>query len=272
MMPGTTALPEPGTTGPDGTTSTTGPGETDSLGQTTADVTSMTSGPVLDAGPPASECDLWTNDCPPGKKCASASSDGIWWDHSVCVDLVPMPDGVGDECMVFGAPMSGQDSCGPHEMCWFVDPVSLFGTCIAMCTGSVRDPICPPSSTCHLGGDHLITCLPDCDPLDPDSCPGDDLCVFLSPMPAQFVCAVDMSEESGFAFDPCEFANVCKPGLGCVESEMVPGCDLASTGCCVPFCDVNAPNTCPGQGFECVALFAPGEVPGKDHLGRCTAP
>ncbi|WAS90614.1 hypothetical protein [Nannocystis punicea] len=261
----TTGVPEPIPSTSEVTAAATGPVETDGGGQTFV--------VVPDAGGPTPNCDLWQNDCPAGQKCASASDDGVAWNHSRCVDIVPNPGDVGQPCQVFGSLMSGEDTCGAHRMCWDVDPVSLTGTCIAMCTGSERDPICPSESSCEIGFDgNLIPCVPGCDPLDPETCREGSVCVFLSPEPVQFVCAGDASEDAGHAFDPCEFANVCKPGLGCLEIELVPFCDPNFIGCCIPFCDVFAPNTCPGQGLECVPLFAPGEVPGKEHLGRCLPP
>ena len=40
-----------------------------------------------------------------------------------------------------------------------------------------------------------------------------------------------------------------------------------------PFCDITLPNTCPGQGQECVAWYDPGEAPpGYDNIGACVLP
>ncbi|MCY1060131.1 hypothetical protein [Nannocystis sp. SCPEA4] len=253
----------------------TDPGDTETFGATFGPMTGV--GDILppDAGAPSFGCDLWNNDCPAGQKCASFSQSGEAWDGSRCVDIAPNPGGLGDPCSVADHVFSGQDTCGEHMMCWEVDEQTLTGTCIAMCTGSEFDPSCPAETSCVIANDGaLIACIPDCDPLDPDTC-GEDLCVFLPGEdggPPQFFCVVDAGEDPGQALDPCEFLNVCDPTLICVESVLVPQCDQTFLGCCIPFCDVTEPNICAALGLECVPLFAQGEAPGKETLGTCMPP
>jgi hypothetical protein len=74
--------------------------------------------------------------------------------------------------------------------------------------------------------------------------------------------------------DPCEFVNVCHPGLCCINADSVAGCQ-GSLGCCTPFCDTTAPNACPGmaEGEECVPYWAEGEGPPEyEHVGVCALP
>ena len=44
-------------------------------------------------------------------------------------------------------------------------------------------------------------------------------------------------------------------------------------GCCLPYCDLDLPNTCPGQGLQCVPWYEPGEAPpGLEDVGVCHLP
>jgi hypothetical protein len=86
-----------------------------------------------------------------------------------------------------------------------------------------------------------------------------------------FVCAPDASGEMGAYGDPCEYLNVCDPGLACIPPEFVPGCSAA--GCCSPFCYLGQPNNCPGATQLCIPWFEPGQSPpGYEHVGVCGIP
>ncbi|MFY0532131.1 hypothetical protein [Nannocystis pusilla] len=88
-----------------------------------------------------------------------------------------------------------------------------------------------------------------------------------------FLCVLDASGDEGQAFDGCEFANACDPGLSCLDPELAVECDPMSTGCCVPFCDISAPNTCPGQGQECISWYEDvPALPGLENVGVCSLP
>lgn len=127
---------------------------------------------------------------------------------------------------------------------------------------------CPPGLDCTFTGDSVVNlCFPYCDPLSQD-CPGDDLCI---PDGESFSCALDASGEAGLYGDPCEYANACKPGLYCLDSEHVEGCQAAA--CCTPFCDTSRPLMCPGATQECIPWYEEGMAPpGFEIVGICGVP
>ncbi|WAS99035.1 hypothetical protein [Nannocystis punicea] len=284
----TTGDPEPGTSGGTTTASTTAPGTTlppptttdpttafPTTGEPAPTTEALTTTPFLPAPDFSNpnECDPWIEDCPEGQKCMAWASDGgSSWNSTKCVDIVPDPDGLGEPCSVIGSPVSGEDTCGKHLQCFFADPDTLQGTCLAMCVGSPDNPDCEqPDATCALSGDGvLILCVPDCDPLAPDCGPG-EVCV--SNNGSNFTCVFDASGDEGQLFDPCEFINACDPGLACVNSELAGECDPDVFGCCLPHCDLTAPPSCPGAGQECLPWFEQGQAPpGHEDLGVCGLP
>ncbi|WP_434425069.1 hypothetical protein [Nannocystis pusilla] len=259
---------EPTTGAPDPVTSTTAAPDPGTTGDPPSDFITPPDGGPHDG------CDQWQQDCPEGQKCMPWSADGDnWWESLKCVDVVPDPDDVGEPCMVFGAPASGEDTCDLGQMCWNV--VDGVGTCVALCVGSPDVPTCAdPQSTCTLGGESVLAlCLPNCDPLKQD-CPGNDLCLPNPNDPANFLCVLDASGEEGQAFDPCEYMNACDPGLICVGPEFAGECDPAALGCCLPYCDNTLePTDCPGQGLQCLPWFDLGTAPPDlEKLGLCGLP
>ncbi|MCY0990771.1 hypothetical protein OV203_26740 [Nannocystis sp. ILAH1] len=277
---GTTSAPGTTTT----TTSATTPSPTSGPGD---DVTSTTTGvdpsgtdsdtadfiAPSDGGGIGVECDQWVQDCPEGQKCNAYSGDGDFsWESLKCVDVVPDPDGLYEPCEVFGSAVSGEDSCDVGLMCW--DVVDGEGTCIAYCTGSPDKPSCAdPDASCILNAEGVITlCLPKCDPLQQD-CPDGDVCIPNHIDSFGFICVVDASQDEGQALDPCEYANACDPGLYCLAPQLASECDPQFIGCCLPFCDTSLPNTCPGQGQECLSWWGDEPpAPGLENLGVCGLP
>ncbi|MDC0717923.1 ribulose phosphate epimerase [Nannocystis bainbridge] len=227
----------------------------------------------LDGGGLGNECDPFAQDCPVGQKCMPYSGDGDHaWESLKCVEVVSDPDGLYEPCEVFGSPVSGEDSCDVGQMCWDVE--DGVGTCVGLCTGSHDAPTCAdPSSTCHLSSDGVIAlCLKPCDPLLQD-CPGGDLCIPSPSNPGTFVCILDAGGEEGQALDPCEYANVCDPGLYCLDPALGAECDPQVIGCCLPFCDITLPNTCPGAGQECLPWWGDEPAPPVHaNLGVCSLP
>ncbi len=210
------------------------------------------------------ECDLWADDCPVGTKCMPWANDGgNSWNATRCTPLAEDPHEPGEPCTVEDSPVSGIDDCEARAMCWNVDPETNMGECVAFCSGSEANPICKGAcETCPLSGDGvLILCLPMCDPLE-QNCGEGQGCYGWSDV---FICVPDAGGEAGALLEPCEFTNVCDPGLMCLDSDMVPGCEGAS-GCCTPFCDALAEAPCPPElvGAECVPWFEDGQAP------RCT--
>jgi hypothetical protein len=260
------------------TDATTSPGTTSTTGTTGVDTsTDDSDGETFIQKPDGScfthctiECDVWAQDCPPGEKCMPWANDGgNSWNATRCSPVAADPDQPGEACTVEGNGVSGIDSCDIASMCWHVDPETGEGVCLAFCTGSENNPVCTdPETSCSIGAEGtLILCFPTCDPLAQDCPPGfgcwgiDD----------DFVCAPDAGGDTGAYGDPCEFLNVCDPGLACVNPDVVPGC--ASAGCCSPFCNVAAAENCPGEGQECIPWFDPESAPpGYENVGICGIP
>ena len=213
-------------------------------------------------------CDLWAQDCPAGTKCMLWANDGgSAWNATKCSPIDPDPDAVGEPCTVVGSGVSGIDSCDLGLMCWDVDPETNEGVCVAHCVGDSSDPKCLEPAH-HCVGRTVQLCLPSCCPVEQD-CEEGRACY---PAVDTFMCAPDASGESGAFGDPCEFLNVCDPGLFCTAPELVPGC--VGSGCCAPFCDLGS-ETCSDfhPDLECVPWFEEGEAPHLyEHTGACVVP
>jgi hypothetical protein len=217
------------------------------------------------------ECSVWDQDCPEGEKCMPWANDGgNSWNATRCSPVSPDPGQPGDPCTVEGSGVSGVDDCDVATMCWGVDPETNMGTCVAFCMCSENNPVCDdPTTACSIANEGtLILCLPTGDPLlqncmDGECCWGID---------DDFVCAPDAGGEMGAYGDPCEFLNVCDPGLFCANPDVVPGC--ASAGCCSEFCDLNdAAFMCSLPGQECTPWFEMGTAPPDlEHVGACALP
>jgi hypothetical protein len=231
--PPTTDPPDPTTTSPTSVTVTTTP---TTVSTVTTDVTftdsSFTEFTTFDPSDsdtetvfivfpdePPPECDIFAEDCPAGQKCMPFADQGAdTWNNLMCVPISPNARKPGDACTVEDSGVSGIDDCELHALCFDVDD-NLQGTCVAMCTGSAQDPVCPPDSSCTISnGGVLVLCLPTCDPLDINSCEPGDVCV---PSDDGFQCVFDASGGGGALFDECEFLNACDPGLLCVDPDGV---------------------------------------------------
>jgi hypothetical protein len=264
-----------------GSAGTTGTGTTGTTGTTGGTATTSgsggsTSGGFIqdpDGGAGTKECDVWTQDCPAGEKCMPWANDGgNSWNATKCSPVDPNPKQPGDPCTVEGSGVSGVDDCDKGAMCWDADAMTGMGTCVAFCTGSETDPMCPAGTGCVIANDGvLILCLPGCDPLTQD-CPNMDLCI-PNPSGDSFVCVLDASGMEGQVGDPCEYANACDPGLICANADAVPDC-MGTVGCCAEFCDVTNPMcTQMGAGAECTAYFEMGMAPpGYENVGVCILP
>jgi hypothetical protein len=232
-----------------------------------------------DGGYPGYECDTFLQDCPEGEKCMPWSNDGgSSWNAWKCTPIAPDPKDLGEPCTVEGSGVSGIDDCKEGAMCWDVDPETLEGYCIGFCLGSPDAPTCEdPCAVCIMYGDGVVNlCYASCDPVAQD-CPGGDLCV-PSAGGDGFVCVLDASGDEGQYKDPCEYVNVCDPGLLCADADFVPGC-LGSMGCCTPYCDLaNGNLDCPdtNQGVECVPWWEEGYEPDlpcvESEVGACVIP
>lgn len=248
-------------------------------GADTAD-TAQTTDPTEDggfvnadaAGPGCGEeCDIWNaDDCPAGEKCAAVGCEvgANSWDSNVCRE-VQGSAAVGDECMsTDGSAISGNDTCDKGSMCWNPDLDTGIGACVAFCGGSPDAPVCAAGSSC-ANWSALILCLPSCDPLAQDCELASDLCV---PNPAGdgYTCTLDASGDMAPYGTPCNYNNVCNPGLMCLGAAGVPEPECAAAaGCCSPMCSITASEPCPGAGQTCEAIFDP-QPPGYEDVGVCT--
>lgn len=258
----------PGTTAPEPTTGVA----TDA---TDSGVGTESSGSFItppDGGGGVKECDVWTQDCPPGQKCMPWADNGSSsWNATKCSPIDANPGKEGDPCTVEGSAVSGVDTCDVGLLCWYFDENNN-GSCIDMCKGTPDAPTCDSGQTCDVSNDGvLILCLETCDPLV-QSCPAGQICFWDGV--DQFICDFDASGDMGAYGDPCAYINVCDYGLYCATPESVPGCDNAD-GCCSSYCNVQEPNTCPGAdgGQECVPWYTEGMAPpGQENVGACAIP
>lgn len=263
-------------------TSTTSSGTTavdPTTGATTSGTTGTTGGcqgfictPDGGGGGGVMECDVWTQDCPPGQKCMPWADDGSGsWNATKCSPVDANPGQEGDPCTVEGSAVSGIDDCDVGLLCWYFDENNN-GSCIDMCKGTPDAPTCDMGQVCDVSNDGvLILCLNTCDPLITD-CPAGQIC-FAAQSGTDFICDFDASGEMGMYGDPCEYINVCDPGLFCADAAAVPGCE--ASGCCSPYCNLMEPNTCPGMamGQECVPWYPEGMAPpGQENIGACAVP
>ena len=216
------------------------------------------------------ECSLWEQDCPRGEKCMPWANDGgSAWNATRCSPIAENPAGVGEPCVVEGSGVSGIDDCELGAMCWYVDPETNEGTCVALCVGTPENPMCEqPATYCAQSSGPLALCLPTCNPLSPEDCHEGQTCI---PGFSDFTCAPIPGDTTGYG-EPCEFINECAPGLACLDGETV-GCEDAS--CCAAFCDLTAGNpnpSCPdaAMGQTCVPWYQDGKAPvGYENLGVC---
>ncbi|MEM7157062.1 MAG: ribulose phosphate epimerase [Myxococcota bacterium] len=253
-MPGaTSSAPEPADDGGDASTSSPGNGFIDDP----------------DGGGVGFECDPMVQDCPAGEKCMWWANDGgSAWNSTRCSPIYADPDEVGEPCEVEGNGVSGIDSCELGAMCWNLDPETNEGTCVGLCTGDESNPTCAdPSMICEGRGPYL--CLPTCCPIEQD-CPDGQACY---PVSHRFSCAPDASGDMGSFGDPCEFINVCNPGLLCIGAYAVPDCE-GSAGCCSAFCEVGS-SSCSllHPDLECMPWYEEDQAPpGLDTIGACAVP
>jgi hypothetical protein len=261
------------TSGTDDTTTSTG--DDAETGEDSSD--SGSSGGIIPDGGPGgmcgTECDIWAeDDCPTGEKCTSVACEigSNSWDSNRCRPIQGSA-AAGDECMYTdGSGVSGNDTCGEGSMCWNADADTGLGVCIAFCEGSQESPTCASGTFCAiLNEGTLPICLPGCDPLAQDCEGANEMCL-PDPSGQGYICALDASGDMAPYGTPCNYANVCNPGLLCVNPAGVPEAECASAGgCCSPMCSISAGEACPGTGQTCEPVFE-SQPPGFEDVGVCT--
>jgi hypothetical protein len=223
-----------------------------------------------DGGCLCSECDLFAQDCALGDKCMPWANDGgPYWNATRCSPVARKPGQLGAPCMVEGSEVSGIDDCDVGLMCLYVDPDTLQGTCVSMCTGNADAPICDEGLACGIDNDGtIVLCLPSCNPLLDDCDPG--TCI---PVDDDFVCFAD--GPAALPGEACGLPVDCAPGSTCLPAGTTGDCGVGNMHCCASFCDLSAPDpnaTClPGQ--TCTPWYRPGTVmPPLDAIGACLEP
>jgi hypothetical protein len=186
------------------------------------------------------------------------------------------PAQLDEPCAVAGDLGAGIDDCDSGLYCWDYDAEG-HGTCSAFCFGVHGDPKCPQKMECAaIAEAALDLCVRSCNPLMPD-CPAvNGVCIPHGHDPGVgdfFSCRNQYLDEihTGELNSPCYYASSCGNGLVCLHDEAAVECN--DVACCQPVCDTEAPNTCPGQGQECVAWYPPDLAPpGQENVGVCTIP
>lgn len=244
--------------------------DADATGETDASATDMTTGDPQEL----LNCDPWAQDCPDGFKCMAYTDEGDYFTGTKCTPVVPNGGVAGDECYADGGWATGVDDCALGYACWNINPETSIGGCVAQCTGTMDDFSCPdPEDICVFWVPGLAhVCLDTCDPFLQD-CPSDQVC---GPNWAsggqEFVCYLDWSFEKGQEFGACQGPNTCDPGLICWDPSQAVECDQNQGGCCLSYCDLDAPD-CGGAGAVCEPFYEAGTAPPQyANLGICGLP
>jgi hypothetical protein len=230
-------------------------------------------------------CDVWTQNCPRGTKCAWLVVDegsSPWeWD-TTCLPIDPNPKQLGEACEWA---FDGVDDCDLGLMCRGMDVPYEGGHCTALCEGSLQMPTCgPPNTVCASIEEGPSLCISTCHPLLQD-CNHLEACIpfgsfdwcsswadcFPMPESGTFACVPEGGLNEPGAY--CAFMNACSSGLFCLPTDLAecsegerPGNAL---GCCAAYCDLADP-ICPEGNTQCVALYEAGEAPlGYETVGAC---
>jgi len=196
-----------------------------------------------------------------------ANDGGASLNSTKCVPVVANPDLPGETCTAEDYGLSGVDTCDFGAVCVNVDYETGEGYCVSQCVGPYECPA--PGFHCQVVSSGVENfCFPACDPVLQDCAEG------LSCRPSlqgDFVCLWYWSGDGGGYGASCEYPNQCDPGLYCMNSEYIEGCQAA--GCCTPWCDTTKPNTCPGATQECIPWYEEGMgPPGFENVGICGIP
>lgn len=232
---------------------------------------------VLDMGKAPLSCDLITQACPEGQKCnpSGFGTGNPLTGEAICVPLEPLAKPLKTPCSLLGDYLDGTDDCELGAVC--VSNGDDTGECKKICVVDTDPAIfCEPEEECYDPGCLNCfwgLCTRPCDPREPESCPR-RLC--LPSGHTTFTCFPDQSRDEGQQGDPCEFLNVCDPGLLCLDGSQVFGCPEDTASCCSAFCSTDKPDPCPHQenGMKCVPWFAESEMPlpQQANLGICSLP
>ena len=212
------------------------------------------------------ECSTFAQDCLEGEKCMPWANDGgEEWNATRCSPIHSDPNLVGEPCTVEGSTYSGVDDCELGAKCFFVNPETNEGICVALCGGDPDDPVCDGINTCVANETEVLTvCVEECDPTA-EACSTGNQC---SPGLSRFLCTHHPPGAGAYG-ETCEPFG-CDAGLSCRDpAEVSPLCDGKAEGCCTTYCDVDgAP--CPEVEQSCEAYYGAGEAAeGSEHIGLC---
>lgn len=243
------------------------PGTTSSTSTTSA--TDDASGEMpSDLGP--TTCDTLFQDCPRGEKCAPFSKyiPGQW-DAVRCVPVQPVPDRVGEACVVLRGLYDGVDSCEPGSICQYFSDESGWGVCVRLCDPYLAPECSLPNSVCvYEGGGLFARCRFLCNPLA-ENCWGDLRCESSGPGKEPY--CTSTPSDGGEHAQHCVFQHDCAEGYACVSALDVPSCQ--SDSCCTPYCDTLKQEPCPEQPVqECKAWYEADPPIGAENLGYCGVP
>lgn len=209
-------------------------------------------------------CDTFEQDCPAGYKCNPSSNDGnLALDWTTCVPVSEEPDAIGEPCSWETDSQSGLDSCEVGAACHNRDWFARSGHCLELCGGTVRNPACrDEGDRCFVSTSTSVhSCHKPCS-LDSDPCRPHERCV---PTSSDGLHCVALAEGPGQLGDACVGPAECADGLLCGPSA--PSlCGDDSELCCLPLCDVNAPN-CPNK-LVCAPWYDD-PPPGNEQVGVC---
>lgn len=220
--------------------------------------------------PNKSECDIWTQDCQAGFKCAPFGFPGSGFEQTRCVPVADQPKGLFEPCSTQEQIFSGLDDCAKGMFCSDTDPATLTGVCYPHCTGTAKEPQCPSPLACVTPfGDAFNLCTLGCNPL-PNGCGiSDQNCYPVGSIGEGFDCFPDNSgPDQGKAFDACISHTDCDAKLACMLAQGADEC-IGKQNCCLPFCDTNT-NDCPGNAQQCLPWYIEGTVPpSAPSVGIC---
>jgi hypothetical protein len=160
------------------------------------------------------------------------------------------------------------DDCDLGGLCWEVDPRTLQGTCAALCFDDGLDPCGDGMDCAYYNYFAPSVCLSRCDPLDPATCPADEVCRDLG---QEAICVPTLVLPQGLTCGADE--TYCAPEQACLFADELASCGEGS--CCTAWCDLSAPD----PDLPCAAV--PGEVcrpffeealAGYEHVGACGLP
>ena len=206
------------------------------------------------------QCSTQVEDCPEGEKCT-------WWfiGDVVCRPVVSEPRAVGETCTSIDS-QDGLDDCERHATC-------REGTCWALAFGRLGSLTCPRSDEYAMfdAGDDRRYCAPACDPLA-NECRSDQVCAPWGLHGVGLTCQSPYPSARSGLGEQCQ-PDSCGTGLGCVSSQWSSVCEVEAEvkggTCCLPFCDLGAPECPPGS--TCIPWWDEDEypLPKLEHVGFC---